>query len=52
MKAFSNFHIMSNYIKQIKIKQIKLDAKVRYFLRNTMPFSEFLFKRRKPLHLC
>ncbi len=47
MKAFSNFHIMSNYI-----KQIKLDAKVRYFLRNTMPFSEFLFKRRKPLHLC
>ena len=47
MKAFSNFHIMSNYI-----KQIKLDAKVRYFLRNTMPFQEFLFKRRKPLHLC
>ncbi len=47
MKAFSNFHIMSNYI-----KQIKLDAKVRYFLRNTMSFSEFLFKRRKPLHLC
>lgn len=47
MKAFSNFHIMSNYI-----KQIKLDAKVRYFLRNTMPFSEFLFKRRKPLHPC
>ena len=47
MKAFSNFHIMSNYI-----KQIKLDAKVRYFLRNTIPFSEFLFKRRKPLHLC
>ena len=47
MKAFFNFHIMSNYI-----KQIKLDAKVRYFLRNTMPFSEFLFKRRKPLHLC
>ena len=47
MKAFSNFHIMSNYI-----KQIKLDAKVRYFLRNTMPFPEFLFKRRKPLHLC
>ncbi len=47
MKAFSNFHIMSNYI-----KQIKLDAKVRYFLRNTMPFSEFLFKRKKPLHLC
>lgn len=47
MKAFSNFHIMSNYI-----KQIKLDAKVRYFLRNTMSFSEFLFKRKKPLHLC
>ena len=47
MKAFSNFHIMSNYI-----KQIKLDAKVRYFLRNTMPFSEILFKRKKPLHLC
>lgn len=47
MKAFSNFHIMSNYI-----KQIKLDAKVQYFLRNTMPFSEFLFKRKKPLHLC
>ena len=47
MKAFSNFHIMSNYI-----KQIKLDAKVRYFLRNTMSFSEFLFKWRKPLHLC
>jgi len=47
MKAFSNFHIMSNYI-----KQIKLDAKVRYFLRNTMSFSEFLFKQRKPLHLC
>ena len=47
MKAFSNFHIMSNYI-----KQIKLDAKVRYFLRNTTPFSEFLFKRKKPLHLC
>ncbi len=47
MKAFSNFHIMSNYI-----KQIKLDAKVRYFLRNTMSFSEFLFKRRKLLHLC
>ena len=47
MKDFSNFHIMSKYI-----KQIKLDAKVRYFLRNTMPFSEFLFKRKKPLHLC
>ena len=37
MKAFSNFHIMSNYI-----KQIKLDAKVRYFLELQSFFSVFL----------
>ena len=43
MKAFSNFHIMSNYI-----KQIKLDAKVQYFLELQFLFLSFSFKRRKP----